>query len=148
MFYFAGGIARFETAAFISSSGVIEGHNTDWYGVAGITPFDGLRITTFYVHDIGYDPNVSVKYVGKLGGSHFYGFGLQAVEPDEGDLSISGDFDFFFDATLSIGVGYDERGDQWSLRAEKFFTPRLGVQTAYLDVDGGEGFRVQGTWRF
>lgn len=148
IFYFAGGIARFETAAVISSRSVITDHDTDWYGVVGITPIDGLRITTLYVHDNGYDPNVRVKYVGQLGGSHFYGFGLEAVEPDEGGLSVSGDFDFFFDATLSIGLGYAERGDQWTLRAEKFFTPRLGVQASYIDVDGGEGFRVDGTWRF
>jgi hypothetical protein len=148
IFYVAGGIARFENAAFVNSSGVITDHDTDWVAIAGITPFDGLRITTSYGHDVGYDPNVSVKYVGRLGGSRFYGFGLRGVDPDAGDFSLSGDFDFFFDPTLSVGAGYDERDDRWTLRAEKFFTPRLGVQASYADADGSELVRLQAAWRF
>lgn len=148
MLYFAGGLARFETVTLINGGDPATDHDTEWFGAVGITPFDGLRVSTYYTHQAGYDPNVAVKYVGKLGGSRFYGFGLRAVDPDEGDLRLSGDIDFFFDPTFSVGAGYDELGDVWSLRAEKFFMSRLGVQAVYTDGDGARSFRIQGSWRF
>jgi hypothetical protein len=120
---------------------------TDWFAVAGITPFDGLRISTYYGNEQGYDPNVAVKYVSKIRDSYFYGAWLQLVDPSGGDLNVNASLEFFFDLTLRARVRYDEFSDRWAASAEKFFKSRFGVGVEYYSDDFGDGFRIDGAYR-
>lgn len=75
-----------------------------------------------------------------------------AVDSDLGDLTLSGNFDFFLHPTLSVGIGDDEFDDRWTLSGEKFFTARGSVRASYFEGNGGSaddieitGFRIEGT---
>src|SRR5688572_8448176 len=47
------------------------GDRSIFSGTFGITPLDGLLLTTDFDEN-GWDPNVTAKYVGKMANSHFY----------------------------------------------------------------------------
>jgi len=121
--------------------------DTNFNGTFGITPFDGLLLTTDFDED-GWDPNISAKYVGKMANSHFYSLTASAVDPDEGDTDVALAFDYYLDTTFSVGAGYGSAGDTLSLRAEKFFTPSFAVGGHVSTGDDGDGFGANVTWRF
>jgi hypothetical protein len=123
------------------------GSDTAWNGSVGITPFDGLQLTTDFDED-GWDPNVTARYVGKMGGGHWYVVNARAVDPDAGDLNVSLDFDYFLDLTFKVGAGFNDAGDRWTARAEKFFTSRFAVGGSLHTDDGGEGLSAHVSWRF
>src|SRR5688572_357208 len=116
-------------------------------GRVGITPLDGLQITTFFDED-GWDPNVSAKYVGKLPNSHFYAAGISLVDVDDGDVEAAFEFDYFIDPTFSVGTSLSEHA--WTLRAEKFFTPSfaVGLEAFAGDDELGDGISATVSWRF
>lgn len=116
-------------------------------GTFGIAPFDGLLVTTDFDED-GWDPNATAKYVGKLGNGHWYAASITAVHPDDDDTNIGIGFDYFLDATFSVGASVDEH--RWTVRAEKFFAPdfAVGVRAYTGDDDEGDGFGATVRWRF
>lgn len=131
----------------VSYADDFDGDQTNINGSFGITPLDGLLLfTNFDEH--GWDPNVTAKYVGKMANSHFYAITASAVDPDEGDTSVSLDFDYYLDNTFSVGAGYGSASDDFSLRAQKFFTPSFAVGGHVSTGDDGDGFGANVTWRF
>jgi hypothetical protein len=131
----------------VSYADDFDGDQTNINGSFGITPLDGLLLfTNFDEH--GWDPNVTAKYVGKMANSHFYAITASAVDPDEGDTSVSLDFDYYLDNTFSVGAGYGSASDDFSLRAQKFFTPSFAVGGHLSTGDDGDGFGANVTWRF
>jgi hypothetical protein len=116
-------------------------------GAIGITPMDGMLITTDFTEH-GYDPNVTAKYVGKIANSHFYSASVGFVDPDEDDVSVSLDFDYFIDHTFSVGAGFATGSDAFDIRARKFFKNRFAVGGHIYTADGGDGFGVNASWRF
>jgi hypothetical protein len=145
-FYAAVGVSRSEYFTALNSSFVLKAHDTRWNGTLGITPVNGLRITT----DFGegdYDPNLTARYVGKLANDHFYAGSVSFVDPEFGDTSFGLDFDYYFDATTSLGVGYEDGPDTWELRAEKFFAKSWAVGASAYTNDFGDGFGLHVTWR-
>jgi hypothetical protein len=131
----------------VSYADDFDGDQTNINGSFGITPLDGLLLfTNFDEH--GWDPNVTAKYVGKMANSHFYAITASAVDPDEGDTSVSLDFDYYIDNTFSVGAGYGSASDDFSLRAQKFFTPSFAVGGHLSTGDDGDGFGANVTWRF
>ena len=123
------------------------GSDTFFSGALGITPMDGLRVTTDVTED-GWDPNATAKYVGKMGNSHFYAASVSVVDPDDDDLSVGLDFDYFIDHTFSVGGGYSTGDDGFAVRARKFFTPKFAVGGHLSSGDSGDGFGADVTWRF
>jgi hypothetical protein len=139
---------RSEFITALSSTFVVKEKDTNVYGTLGITPIDGLRITTNIDED-GYDPNLSARYVGKLPNGHFYAGGASIVDADFGDTAFGLDFDYYLDETASLGVGYGDDGFQetWELRAEKFFAKSWAVGASAYTNDYGDGFGLHVTWR-
>jgi hypothetical protein len=123
------------------------GGDTAWNGSVGITPFDGLQLTTDF-DEGGWDPNVTAKYVGRTGNGHWYLVNARAVDPDAGDLYVSLDVDYFLDLTFKVGAGFNDGLDRWTARAEKFFTPRFAVGGSLYMDDGGDGLSAHVSWRF
>lgn len=121
-------------------------YSTEWSGTLGIAPLDGLLITTNF-QDHGYDPNVTARYVGKLPNNHFYAGSVSLVDPDLGDTSFGLDFDYYIDESFSLGAGYDDGGDQWELRAEKFFSKSWALGASVSTADGGDSVGIHVTWR-
>jgi hypothetical protein len=123
------------------------GDRSIFNGTFGVTPLDGLLLTTDFDED-GWDPNVTAKYVGKMANSHFYAASVSAVDPDEGDTSVGVDFDYFLDTTFSVGAGFASGDDRFSVRAEKFFTPSFSVRGSVYTGDIANGASAQVAWRF
>jgi hypothetical protein len=149
--YFSAGLSGFDTLGVAVSGNnvrVVGGNDTAWDATIGITPFDGLRLSTSYFQHAGYEPNLDIKYVGKAGNDHWYGFGLNLVDPDQGDFAWSVSGDYYVDHTLRVGVEVGE--DLWGVSADKFFTGKLSVGLHYRDLDDADGdvFGLRAAWRF
>jgi hypothetical protein len=154
MFYAGVGISRlqYRTTDILIEDGtnwttiVRKEHDTNWSGTLGIAPLDGLLITTNFQED-GYDPNITARYVGKLPNDHFYAGSVSIVDSDWGDTSFGLEFDYYFDESSSLGVGYADRRDRWELRAEKFFAKSWAVGVSASTDDFEDGFGIHVTWR-
>jgi hypothetical protein len=145
MFYASAGLLRNETL-FILDNNARTLRDDRWFGSLGVTPLDGLLVTTEFDED-GYDPNIHARHVGKLPNGHFYAGGVSLVDPDRGDLAFGLDFDYYLDDTTSLGAGYDDAGSRIELRAEKFFSKNWAAGITAFDADGSDGFGVHLTWR-
>jgi len=151
--YFAAGLTGSDTLGVAVNGNnvtVVRGHDNAWDASIGVTPFDGLRLSTSFVQHTDYEPNLDVKYVGKFGNDHWYGFGVNLVDPDEGDLSWTVSGDYFIDRTLRVGAEVGEY--VWGASADKFFNDKLSVGLHYQDFDddftGGDSLSLRAGWRF
>jgi hypothetical protein len=122
------------------------GDETFVSGALGVTPIDGLLVTTRFDED-GWDPNVSAKYVGRLPNSHFYAASIDLFDAS-GDLEWGAGFDYFLDTTFSAGLSVSDNYTQF--RAEKFFTPRFSLSgyVNFGDDDAGDQYGARVAWRF
>lgn len=122
---------------------------TDWQARIGITPMDGLLVTTTLNED-DYEFNLQTKYVTALGGGNF--LNVEAAYADGGDAGedFVGVFaDFYFDSTFSIGAGYEDQwDDQYTLRTRKFFTESFSGELSYTKFDEGNAVTVGAALRF
>jgi hypothetical protein len=123
------------------------GNERTFDGTFGVTPFDGLLLTTDFDED-GWDPNIAAKYVGKLANAHYYAITASAVDPDGGDTAVGLDFDYFLDLTLKVGGGFNSGDDRFTIRAEKFFTPSFAVGGSLFTGDDANGLGATVAWRF
>jgi hypothetical protein len=146
IFYVNAGASRGQTVTAVSSTIVQKEYETRWFGSVGVTPLDGLLVYT-RIEEGAYDPNVAARHVGRLPNAHYYAGSVSLVDPDQGDLSFGLDFDYYFDESTSLGAGYDDAGDRWELRAEKFFSKNWAAGVSGYTADFGDGFGVQITWR-
>ena len=121
----------------------------DWFTTVGITPIDGLLLTTSYSNDAGYDANLEAKYVTDIGGGQFINLQAAVVDLDDGTL-VSAGGDYYFDRTFSVGgmiTDYDGSTD-YTLRTRKFFSENFSGDLAYTDTDGGNEVTLGVNFRF
>jgi hypothetical protein len=150
--YLAAGITHSDTLEPTYNGGTIidssREHDTSWDATIGITPFDGLRLSTTYFQHTDYRANLDAKYVGKLGNDHYYGLGLHLLDPEQGSLVYSLSGDYFIDRTLRVGGEFGEH--HWGVSADKFFMDKLDVGLHYVDrdEDGGHTLAFRIAWRF
>jgi Putative general bacterial porin len=107
-------------------------NDSDWYTSIGLTPIDGLLVTTAYTHDEGYDPNINAKYVTAIGNGQFINLEASFEDADEGNnIFIGGDF--YMDSSLGIGarVGRLDETNAYELRARKFFSEKFSGNITY-----------------
>lgn len=108
----------------------------NWFTTVGVTPLDGLLVTTTYNHDEGYDANIHAKYVTAIG-DQFVNLEAGITDGDKDtEYEIGGDF--YFDRTFSVGVEYsdtDDFGESYTLRTTKFFAENISGTLAYTDSD-------------
>jgi len=150
--YFSAGLTGSDTLGItVDDDGdvsIARGNDTAWDATIGITPFDGLRLSTSFHQHLDYEPNLDVKYVGRLGNDHWYGFGVNLVDPDGGDLTYAVSGDYFIDRTLRVGAELGEH--HFGVSVDKFFTDRLSVGLRYRDFDEADGdvLTLRASWRF
>ncbi len=139
MFYIGARVNRVDTGA---------DDETTAYATLGLTPIDGLLVTTEFSED-GYDANLSAKYVTSLGGGNFVNLQGTYQDSDFDDM-LSLFADFYFDRTFSVGAGYTDfyGNDQFTLRTEKFFTEEVSGNLAFTDTDFGNAFTIGAAIRF
>ena len=123
--------------------------NNDWYTAVGVTPIDGLRVSTTYAHDEGYDANIQAKYVTALGAGEFINVEAEFFDHDDSSYkSVAADY--YFDTTLSIGGQIENRysDNAYTLRGRKFFTQDVSGQLSYTDAPNGNIISVGANIRF
>ncbi len=141
MFYVGGRVTRVDNAA---------GDETTAFATLGMTPIDGLLVTTEFSED-GYDANISAKYVTSLGGGNFVNLEGIYQDTDFDDDILSLGADFYFDRTWSVGAVYTDfvGNDRFTLRTEKFFTNEISGNLAFTDADlGGDTVTIGAAIRF
>ena len=112
--------------------------DNDWYTSVGITPIDGLLVSTSYAHDEGYDPNIKAKYVTALGAGEFINVEAQYVDGDNYTYKSVG-ADYYFDNTFSVGGELSNiySDNSYTVRTRKFFTEAFSGDLAYTDAPDG-----------
>jgi hypothetical protein len=125
------------------------GSDNTWSARLGITPIDGLLITTT-VPEEDYEVNLQAKYVTALGGNNF--LNLEADYQDGGDFDDSYSLfaDYYFSRSFSFGVGYAEvfGSDVYTIRTRNFFTETFSGELSYTDYDSGSAINVGASLRF
>lgn len=112
----------------------------DWYTAVGVTPIDGLLISTYYTHDAGYDANINAKYVTAIGDGQFINLEAAVIDYDDGTFASLGG-DYYFDNTLSVGgeITNIKSYTDYTVRARKFFTEQLSANVSYTDSNDRDG---------
>lgn len=123
------------------------GSDNDWSARVGITPVDGLLITTSF-NDDDYDLNLQAKYITALGGGNFLNVEGYFVDADSTNFfGVSADF--YFDRTFSVGVAYEDIGDDvFTVRTRKFFTETFSGEVTYSKHEYFDVARVGVSVRF
>lgn len=102
----------------------------------GLTPLNGLRVTTDWNSDKSYKANISAKYVTDIGSGQF--INVETTLENDGEKSIGGDF--YFDNTFSVGASYrdyESIGKVYEIRTRKFFNESFSGELSYADADKG-----------
>jgi len=148
--------------------------DTDWGLTLGITPIDGLLVTTSYrraplmhaphltqfmhyfagTEDEGdrYDLNLSAKYVAQLDGDTAIKVAGTYADQSWGNM-VSLGADYFVDPTFSVGAWFEDLGflflsNGYGIRTEKFFTQKFSAQAKYIDYDDFSIWSVGAGMRF
>lgn len=121
--------------------------DTEVVTTLGLTPLDGLRVTTEWNSDNSYTANLSAKYVAAIGNDQF--INLETTLVNKGETSVGGDF--YVDSTFSVGLAYmdlDAAGEAYEVRTRKFFGEQWSGELAYLNTDAGDKVTAGLTLRF
>lgn len=135
--------------------------DNDWYGRVGVTPIDGLLVSTGYYHDDGYDFNIKGKYVMALGSDEFINVEAEIIDNATDYKMLGGDY--YLDSTFSVGgmiensergtpgrgtVGNEDSGNHFTVRTRKFFNDQISGELAYTDKPGGNVVMAGASIRF
>lgn len=122
--------SKFESKKYGSSL------DNDWNATFGVTPVDGLLVSTDYDRDEGYDANLAVKYVTALAADNFINIQASVADGEEGVYTLVG-ADYYFDRSFSIGgiFGNGDSDTSYQLRARKFFTGQFSAALSYTYGD-------------
>ena len=125
--YVKAGVARYSFGTY---------RDNDWFTAVGITPIEGLLLTTQYYHDAGYDANIHAKYVTDVGAGQFINVEAGFTDTDFGTEAYIGG-DYYFDNTFSVGaqITDNDADTEYTLRTRKFFTEKFSVDAFYTDTD-------------
>lgn len=109
------------------------GDKIRWSANAGVTPIDGLLITTNIDEDSSYQPNLSVKYVKILTNKRAINIEAGGYDGEDGVYSMSFATDFYFTHTTSVGMELKESSyySEGVLRAKHFFSNELYAATSF-----------------
>lgn len=109
--------------------------DNDWHATVGITPLDGLLVTTSYYGDEGYDANISAKYVMGIGSENFVNVEATLMDTDSGTFKELGG-DFYIDTSFSVGGAVSELNSDntYTLRTRKFFSEQISGELSYEDA--------------
>ena len=120
----------------------------DWGLTLGVTPIEGLRITTQYWDEPGYDFNLQGKYVADLAGGDAINVELGYYD-GEVDDTVSLEFDYYFGPSLSLGAIIANTVDtDYTIKAEKFFADRFSVNASYMFGEYDDTWGIGAAVRF
>lgn len=119
-----------------------------WTVTGGITPIDGLLVTTTYNEEAGYDLNVAAKYVAQLGGQQAVNFYGSFVDDDSN--SYTAGFDFYFNRQASLGLEITDAGSNttYTFKGDYFFTETFFAGVYFANADSSDTIGAEVGLRF
>lgn len=144
-------VAPFYSYSSYSVDDLGSASENDWGVTAGVTPIDGLRITTTWSDEVDYELNLDAKYVVKLSGENAVNLELTYAESPDAELddSIGAAADYYFDRTFSVGAEIlSEEETGFGIRTEKFFTEQFHAAARYFTVDEVDTWTIAAGFRF
>ncbi|MCR6653526.1 MAG: putative porin [Cellvibrionaceae bacterium] len=148
-FYFH---ARYKFPDFWDNSNDGEWNSVnDWGAHIGITPIEGMRISTTWLDEGDYELNLAMKYVMDIGDTNAINLELnfQEASDDEFDDTLSVGMDFYFDQTFSVGAEIENQEDtSFGIRTRKFFTEQFSASASYHKYDNYNTMIIGASLRF
>jgi len=111
-----------------------------WTAKLGITPMEGLLLSTRFMKDVDYDPNVNAKYIHSLPGGQALGF-TGDVYFGEDNTSYALGADYYITTQTSFGFEYrditdaPDAAETITLRAKHFFDESVFIAGHYTEND-------------
>lgn len=128
--------------------GSFDDSDTDWGLTAGVTPIEGLLVTTEYFNEPGYDLNLQAKYVKALAGET--AVNVEASFQDAEEDNIFGlSADYYFNQKASLGANIlsaDETG--YGIQGKLFVTNEFSIGAEYFTVDSTNAIFLEAGYRF
>lgn len=131
-----------------------EWDSSDWGVSVGLTPIEGLRISTTWTDEVDYEINFDAKYVLKLANDTAVNLEIGYAEGQEDDFTAGDDIvtagiDYYFDRSFSVGFAVTDHAEtEYEIRAQKFFTDYFNVLVAYQNADNVDGWVIGAAFRF
>ena len=148
-------VAPFYVYSSYDAGEFFEGSDNDWGVTAGLTPFEGFRVTTTWSDEVDYELNFAVKQVVKLSGEQVINAEFEFIKAsdedgfEESDDIIQAALDYYIDRTFSIGVELTNAEDtSYGFRTQKFFTENFSALAAYYTADEFDSWLIGATLRF
>lgn len=126
------------------------GGNSDsnWTATLGVTPIDGLRVTTVYDDSVDYKFNVQAKYVTQLDGDTAINLEAGHASDDFNDDNYVA-ADYYFNHAFSVGAMIEDQGETgYTLRTNYFVNEQLYVGGSVTAYDGANEFMITAGLRF
>lgn len=123
--------------------------NTSWKATLGVTPIDGLLVTTSYEEDVDYNLNLDAKYVTALGGDRWINLEANYENGDEDD-TFGAAADFYFTSLTSIGLKLDNDGNDTdvTVRGRHFFSNEFFAGASFTAADNNDIIALEAGLRF
>ncbi|WP_139309925.1 putative porin [Teredinibacter haidensis] len=114
----------------------------------GVTPIDGLLLTTTYVEDSGYDLNLQAKYVTQLSGGQAVSVFGSFEDNDSNIFSVG--CDFYLNRATSVGLEVTDTGSDkaYTFSANHFLSEVTFVGAYYINQEVADTLGVEGGMRF
>jgi len=122
--------------------------DSTWSVTGGVTPIDGLLVTTTYVEDNGYDLNVAAKYVMQLGSNQW--LNLVGGFTDDDNNTYTAGADYYFTRASSVGFEVTDSGSSttYTFRGKHFFQESWYVGGYYVSAEYSDAFGAEAGLRF
>lgn len=128
--------------AFNYSMVDVAGEDDDsWNARLGITPIDGLLLTTTKTQDVDYDPNIQAKYVMELAGGQALNL-HGAINFADSTTFYTAGMDYYLTAQTSLGFEYSDATDRasdvfetYTVRGKHFFNETVYLAAHYTNTE-------------
>lgn len=135
-------------AADVTRWSVGDDSDNNWTATLGVTPIDGLLVTTQYDDDVDYEFNVQAKYVTQLAGETALNLEAGHANSDFDDYNFVA-ADYYFNRAFSIGAMIEDQSESaYTLRTNYFINEQFYVGGSYTSYDNADEFMIQAGIRF
>ena len=123
----------------------------------GITPIDGLLITTSHSDEEDYTANIAAKYVVQLAGdtalnleaSYVKGEDAEDDFEEDEDDTIHVAADYYFNSRFSVGASFTDYEDSaYSIRSRYFYSEKVSFKAEAISADDENAFTLGAAIRF
>lgn len=124
--------------------------DTRWSATAGVTPIDGLLVTTTYVEDVDYDLNLRAKYVTTLGNGQSINLEASGYDGEDNfDWSLAGDYYLTNNTSVGLELSDYSGGDTAvTVRGRHFFSHEFFAGASFTTVDDNDTIGLEAGLRF